>query len=149
MYGLAYRPIWNFNSSTFWNNSKLETAQIPMNSMNMLWKINTHTHAHTHTMEYCAAIKNVPSVTLHNKMDKSCKCNVQRTKNKMSSFRWTKETNEAYLCCEKSGLGYLWQGSITEKEPQGVFLESYWCSLLTWMLVIQMSSVVNINQKYT
>lgn len=36
MYGLAYRPIWNFNSSTFWNNSKLETAQIPMNSMNML-----------------------------------------------------------------------------------------------------------------
>lgn len=50
-------------------------------------------------MEYCAAIKNLPSVTLHNEMDKSYKCSIERKNHeKMSSFSWMKETNEAYVC---------------------------------------------------
>lgn len=38
----------------------------------------TYTHTHTHTQEYYATIKSAPSVSPHNKMDKSCKCDVDK-----------------------------------------------------------------------
>ena len=62
---------------------------------------HTHTYTRTHTEEYFETIKN--AVLFHiSKWLTFANAVLTKRQQRASPFRWTKETNGTYLCCEKS-----------------------------------------------